>query len=335
MTIDKQHLEKRLAQGLLPIYILTGDEPLQMIETADSIRHQGQQAGYAERIILDINKGFNWGELNTHAHSLSLFNDKKIIDCRFKTLTIGNEGSKALQSYCEQATNNILLLIRLPKCTKAQQSTKWFKVLARFGVLLQFQVIEGKKLIQWIEQRLKYKNIRVENSNVIRLLSEQVEGNLLAAAQEIEKLGLIYPNQTISETKLIEAVSNSSRYNIFILLDCILLGDIKRSEKIFNALYAEGLAAQIILWGLSKELRLLAILAYQIKAGKNITQAINSQKDIWYKRQPLFYAALQRHSTAYWQKLLIKCTKTELILKGQQSGDVWFMLYQIALTMAK
>ncbi len=322
-----------LKQKCAPIYLLTGDEPFQLIEAIDSIRKTAQQQGYLERQIIDASGRFDWSELTIQATTMSLFAEKRLIELRMNKVNLGISGSKALIEYCQNLPTDVILLISMPKCNASQKKSKWFKTIDSKGIIVQIWELTGASLVDWIWQRMQAKSLQVTDRQVAVLLATKVEGNLLAAAQEIEKLGLQFPNQEIGLTQL-ETVEDSAHYLIFGLVDAALMGKIVRALKMLDRLKAEGMASQLVLWVLTKDIRLLASLAYQIQQGTLINQAIAARRDIFQNRQALIKSALQRHSLPYWHRLLSQCSEIDLMIKGRLAGDVWFNLKQTLTAIA-
>ena len=221
MRIGIQQLERHLKQGLAPIYLLTGDEPLQMGESADSIRLQARRQGYSGRDILEADTRFDWGQLAAEANSLSLFAEKRILDLRIPGGKPGTTGGKALVEYTQRPAEDTLLLITLPKLERAQANSKWLKAVEKTGVVIAIWPLEGRQLPSWIEQRMRTAGFQPD-SGVVEMLADRVEGNLLAARQEIDKLLLLYGPGRISPEQLTQSVADSARYDVFGLIDSAL-----------------------------------------------------------------------------------------------------------------
>jgi DNA polymerase-3 subunit delta len=323
------HLDRQLAG----IYLLSGDEPLQMGEAADLIRNNARKRGYSERDILEADSRFDWNQLIAEANSLSLFAEKRIIDLRIPSGKPGKEGGKALVEYAERPPEDTLLLITMPKLDRSQTSSKWCKTLEQSGVHLQIWPIELDRLPAWIDKRMQGAGL-VPERDVTTMLAERVEGNLLAAAQEIEKLLLLHGPGTITLEKLAESVSDSARYDVFGLVDSALDGKVARCIRILNGLRAEGTPPAVVLWALSRELRLMNNLASRIQGGQPIQQAVASERNIWDKRKPLVRKGLQRLRPGVWRRLLLLCGSTDRAIKGHDRRDPWLLLQDIATGMA-
>lgn len=332
MRLRIDQLDNHLKQGLAPIYLLTGDEPLQLGEAADAIRKQARAEGYSGRDILDAGKNFDWNELGAEANSLSLFAERRILDLRLASAAIGKGGSQALVDYAERPPTDTLLLITCPKLDRSQQNSKWVKTLDQTGVMLQIWPIDGPRLQPWIERRLRQHGL-IPEPEVVPMLAERVEGNLLAAAQEIDKLLLLNGPGVISPAQLTEAVADSARFDVFGLVDNALLGQPARVVRMLNGLRAEGVPPAVVLWALAREIRQLASMAFDMEKGSSADQVIASHR-VWNQRKTIVRQGLTRLRRRRWQQLLATCARTDRTIKGQEKGDPWELLRTITLAMA-
>ncbi len=320
-------------QGLAPIYLLSGDEPLQMNEIADAIRATARAQGFSGRDVLEAGGKFDWNELAAEANSLSLFAEKRIIDLRIPSGKPGRDGGKALAEYAERPPEDTLLLVTLPKLDRGQAASKWLKALEAKGVFIQIWPIEGGRLPPWIEQRLRQAGL-TPGPQVAAMLAERVEGNLLAAAQEIDKLKLLHGSGVITLEQLQESVADSARYDVYGLVDAALEGKVGRAVRMLNGLQAEGTAAAVVLWALARETRMLCTLARQVAQGRSPQQVVAGAREVWDKRKPLVGMGLQRLSLRQWQRLLQLCGLTDRAIKGQERQDPWLLLQRICSGMA-
>ncbi len=319
--------------GLAPVYLISGDEPLQMNEVADQVRSAARGAGFTEREILDAGPRFDWNELGSQANTLSLFAEKRIIDLRIPSGKPGREGSKALTDYAQRPPEDTLLLVTLPKLDRSQLRSKWLQALEQQGVLIQIWPIEANRLLPWIEQRMRQAGLTPE-PDVVPMLADRIEGNLLAAAQEIDKLKLLHGDGLISPQALQESVADSARYDVFGLVDSALEGKVGRTIRILNGLRAEGTAAPVVLWALNREVRLLCGLSRQVEQGQPPTRVVNASREVWDKRKPLVTRGLERLKPAQWRQLLKLCCLTDRAIKGQDRQDPWLQLQRICTHMA-
>jgi len=331
MRLRPDQLAAQLQKSLAPIYFLTGDEPLQMGEAADLIRSSAREQGHSEREVLEQGPGFDWDQLAGLADSLSLFGDRRILDLRLASAKVGNEGAKALLEFAQDPPPDTLLLMSAPKLERSQLNTKWVKALEQAGVLVQIWPLEGARLAPWIGQRLRRCGLAPE-PGVVDILVERVEGNLLAAAQEIEKLLLLQGPGVVTVERMLEAVADSARFDVFGLLDTLLSGDVARGMRMLAGLKGEGVAEAVVLWAFAREIRTLAMLAGEIERGASAERAMAAAR-IWEKRKPLVRQGL-RQSSFHWQGLLVKCAQADRSIKGQDPNDPWRLLQDLAMGLA-
>jgi len=320
LRLQFQQLAAALARALAPVYLVCGDEPLQLAEAADKIREAARAQGFEEREILDADAAFDWGRLAAAGSAMSLFCSRKLIELRASSARIGREGSEAVRAYCRDPSPDNLLLILAPGLERQELKAKWVEDVERTGVLLLVRPIAGRALTAWIEQRLAERDLRPE-PGVAALLAERVEGNLPAAAQEIEKLGLLYGEGGLDRVRLMSAIADSARYDLFDLTDAASSGNRARVQRILKTLEAEGTAPALVLWALARELRMLAAVAYAA-AGGNTAAALRAH-NVWESRQALVLSAVKRHTTAGLQALVARCAAIDLTIKGLAPGDPW------------
>lgn len=316
---------------LRPVYLLAGDEPLQLMEAGDMISAAAKKAGYVEREVHHVERSFDWGELYQAANAMSLFAEKKLIDLRFTSCKPGDKGSKALIEYCNNLSDSNILILRMPKLEKAVQNSKWCKTIDQVGGIIQIWPVDVDKLPGWIQQRAKAKGLTF-SAEAVRLLTEKVEGNLLAAAQEIEKLAL-NENKQVGVEDLMETVADAARFDVFKLTDSILGGKPVRTAKILAGLKASGEEPILILWALSNEIRTLIRVSGKLGTGKSLP-AIFKEERIWDSRQALVKTALQRLRGPLLSDCLRQAMTIDRMIKGMASGNVWDRLMDLSLTMS-
>lgn len=331
MRVYPDRLEQQLAGELAPVYVISGDEPLQLGECADAIRRAARDSGYSTREVLEVGSGFDWQQLAAEAAAFSLFADKKIIDLRINGGKPGADGSRALTAYCDDLPPDTLLLITLPKLDRSQQNSKWFKALDGVGITIQVWPIEAARLPAWIDRRLREAGIQ-PSRDAVRMLADRVEGNLLAARQEIDKLLLLHGRGPLDAEQLAAAVADSARYDVFELVDTALRGDAARTLHILDGLRAEGIAPSLVLWALHREARTMAQISADVAKGLSPEHAISRAK-VFNKRTGLVRQAIGQLRTAQWLALLEQCLCADRAIKGLTPGPPWIMLEQIALTM--
>ena len=332
MRVSIDQLANHLSRSLTSIYLISGDEPLQVGEAADRVRQAAKTAGYTDRLVMDHCAGFNWDELAATASEMSLFAERRVIDLRLSSAKIGTDGSKALTAYAERPSEDDLLLITCPKLERAQQGAKWVKTIEKRAVLVQVWPIEMTHLPRWIEQRLRSRGLNPE-PEVASMLAERVEGNLLAAAQEVEKLLLLNGPGAVTIEQMLAAVADSARFDVFGLVDAALQGNLLRVTRMLEGLRGEGLAPPVVLWALAREIRMLTSMCYAIDRGEQPDRVLANHR-VWEKRKPLVKRGLQRLPLKCWQQLLQQCGQTDRVIKGRAQGDPWQYLIAIASQMA-
>ncbi|MEJ2694798.1 MAG: DNA polymerase III subunit delta [Candidatus Thiodiazotropha sp.] len=331
MRLRNDQLAEQLQREPAPIYLISGDEPLQMREATDEVRAAARRLGFSEREVLDAATGFDWSALGAAAENLSLFGDRRLLELRLNSPKIGQEGAKTLTAYMEAPPPDTLLLITLPKLERAQSNSQWYKRLEQAGVVVQIWPVEGNRLPPWIEQRLRRAGL-VPEAGVVEMLADRVEGNLLAASQEIEKLLLQYGPGVVTQEQLIESVADSSRFDVFGLVDTLLAGEAAKGLRMLHSLRAEGVAAPVVLWALSREIRGLAQMAHEVERGRSADQVMGGQR-VWDKRKPLVRRGLQR-KPALWRQLLAVCARADRAVKGLEVSDPWLLFEDLVLGMA-
>ena len=330
MRIKLEFLENDLKKSLKSVYLVTGDEPLQQMEACDAIRSAARTRGFTEREVFHVERGFDWGQLLMSANSMSLFAEKKIIELRFNSAKPGDVGSKALIEYCQNLNDDNILIITMPKVDGAGQRGKWFKQLDQSGAIMQIWPIEINQLPGWIANRMRSKSLTPSREAVL-LLAEKVEGNMLAAAQEIDKLAIKAPAQ-IDVDDIIEAVEDAAKFDVFKLVDAILMAKLKRATRIMQGLKATGEEPVYVLWALSREIRTMTSMAYAQKKGDAIGAVLKTH-GVWDKRVPLVKAALHRLNEKQWSLLLQQVVKVDQVIKGVKKGNPWDELLDLSFAM--
>lgn len=332
MNLRPEQLASHLSQGLKAVYLVSGDEPLLVQEACDAIRAAAKQAGFSEREVYQVEGAFKWDEFLASGNALSLFAERKIIELRIPNGKPGDAGSKALQAYCDNLSDDNLLLVVCPKLDKSAQNSKWFKALDSAGVHLAVWPVEHQQLPRWISARMQQAGLQAD-PDAVKLLAELVDGNLLAAAQEIEKLKLLETGQHIDTACVRASVCDSSRYNIFNLVDTALAGDPAQTQKILSGLRAEGVEPATVIWALSREIRQLCGMALAVEQGQSAQQVMRQHR-VWSNRQSITGKALTRLPSRKLQRLLQRMALADQTMKGMQRGNVWDYLEQTALLLA-
>ena len=327
--INPEQLGRHLSSGLRPIYWISGDEPLLVQEAADAIRNAARQQGFSEREVHHTNAQFQWPQILQSANSMSLFAEKKLIEVRVHAIKIGDAGSKVLQEYCSRPNDDTLLLLISPKLDRPTQNTAWYKQVDQQGVVVTVWPIKEQQLPRWIEHRVKQAGLKADSA-ALDILTHKIEGNLLAAIQEIEKLKLLAYDGIIDAQMMASAVMDSARYDVFGLMDKTLSGNARTAVACLNGLKSEGTEPIVVLWAFSREIRTLLALKRAHAQGQSIdSQARNH--GIFPQRLPLIKAALARLNTPQLEHLLKLCAVVDRCVKGMDKQNPWDTLLDILL----
>ena len=345
MQLAPSQLSAQLQKGLRSLYVLHGDEPLLQQEAADTIRAAARLQGYTERSVHTVSGAhFDWSEVLAAGGSLSLFADKQIVEVRIPSGKPGKEGSAALQQLAAstQGNDSTLTLVSLPRLDAATRKGAWFGALENFGVSVQIDPIERNALPQWIAQRLQMQGQNVaageEGQRTLQFFADRVEGNLLAAFQEIQKLGLLYPRGDISQAQVEAAVVNVARYDVFKLSESVLSGQVARVQRMLDGLQAEGEAAVLVHYTIAEDIRALKRVKDAMVAGKPLPMALREQR-VWGARERLFERVLPRMTEARLTGLLLAAHQVDGIVKGLKvpdwPTDPWQALQRLALRFSR
>lgn len=332
MLLKGEQLAAHLERELRPLYVLYGDEPLLVIEAADAIRAKARQNGFSEREVLTVLPHFDWNQLLAAGGNLSLFGDRKLIDLRIPGGKPGKEGGAALQEWCRKLSPDNLLLITLPELDWREEKAVWFTTLVNAGVAIKLMAPPLAELPGWIAGRLRRQQQNAELEG-LRFIAERVEGNLLAAHQEIQKLGLLYPAGALSLAQIREAVLNVARYDIDGLREALLAGDVTRLSRTLDGLMHEGEAPPLVLWAMSEEIRALTVIRAGMDAGKPVDMLLKDAK-VWGPRANPVKKALQRLSTASLEAALQHAGKIDRLAKGIGQGNIWEEFLRLGLSLS-
>jgi len=333
MKLSGDDLTRHLAAGIKPLYVIHGEALLLSIEAADAIRAAARAAGYVEREVLTAEQGFKWAELRNSAQSLSLFSSRKLVELRIPSGKPGVEGAQALQDYCQQMSPDTVTLVTLPRLDKTAQGSKWFGALEAQGMVIATEEITLAALPSWIAGRLKRQG-QSADADTLRFLAERVEGNLLAAYQEIQKLALLFPAGPLSFEQVKDAVMDVARYDVFKLSEAMLAGDVARYARILDGLRAEGAATVLILWALAEDIRTLGKVLRAIQNGGNLATALRDAR-VWGVRQKLVERAVRRFNPAIAERALRQAAHIDKVVKGLRPGDAWDELLQLGMRCAR
>ncbi len=343
MQLALAQLDAHLQKTLRPLYTLHGDEPLLLQEAADAIRAAARQQGYTERTVHTVaGAHFDWGSVLASGGSLSLFADKQIIEVRIPSGKPGKDGSVALQQLAEQAQGNdsTLTLVILPRLDRQTMSGAWFAALESFGLTVKVDPVERAQLPAWIAARLGRNGQRVlpgeEGQRTLAFFADRVEGNLLAAHQEIQKLALLYPQGELSYAQVEAAVLNVARYDVFKLSEAVLGGQAARVQRMLDGLQAEGEAAVLVHYTLAEDIRALKRVKDAIAAGRPLPMALREQR-VWGLKERLFERVLPRLTPLMLDGLLHGAHRVDGIVKGLKAPDWptdgWQALHKLAMDL--
>ena len=336
MQLRPEALDGHLAKGLAPLYVITSDEHLLALEAADKIRRAARAQGYSERDVLTVERSFKWGELLAANQAMSLFGDKKLIELRIPGGKPGKDGSAALQSYAKDLNPDNLTLITLPKLDWQTAKAAWVGSLQQAAVYVEIPNIERPQLPAWIGMRLASQQQSADRQG-LDFIADRVEGNLLAAHQEIQKLGLLYEPGKLSFEQVQDAVLNVARYDVFKLSEAMLAGDPARLVRMLEGLKGEGEALPLVLWAVSEEIRTLLKLKSGMAQGRPLGALLKEYR-IWGPRERMMEPALRRISLPTLEAAMQQAAQVDRMVKGlrakQFAGDAWDAMLQLALRVA-
>jgi len=298
----------------------------------DAVRTRARERGCSERLVFNVETGFDWNALLQARDSLSLFAEQRLVELRLPTGKPGDAGAKALREYADRPPEGDVLLVIAGKIDKDAQRSKWFTALEQAGVVVQVWPLKAAQLPDWIERRMCARGLQ-PTSEAVTLLAERVEGNLLACAQEIEKLLLLHGTGTVDGAAVTTAVADSARYSVYDLVDRAMAGEPVATTRILRGLQGEGEQPTLVLWALAREIRSLAGMADELRRGGALDQVLFKNR-VWENRKPLVRNTLKRSSLQRLQRLLRLAGRIDRVIKGAATGNVWDELLQLALGLA-
>lgn len=331
MKISGDNLAAALSRGVSPIYLVTGDDPLLTGEACDAIRQRAREAGYTGRDLHFVERGFDWSALHADTQSLSLFAERRIIEIRLATPNVG-DGADTLIDLATQAAPDIIIVVMAPRLDGRAMNAKWVSAIEKQGVVVQIWPIERPRLPAWVQQRLGRHGLRADTA-VAATIADRVEGNLLAAHQEIEKLALLHPSGTLTAEDVLDAVVDSARYDVLQLGEVAMRGLAARALKILQGLKQEGVDATLVLWGLNKDLQWLARVKVLMRAGQSADSAMNAEY-VWRPRQGAMRTALTRLEASAIRGLIEDAARVDRCIKGALRRDPWTELEALVARLA-
>lgn len=341
MQIRSEQLQAHLQKGLRPLYTVWGDEPLLAQEAGDAIRAAARAGGCTERQVHTVSGAhFDWSSLVGESMAMSLFCDRQLIEIRIPSGKPGKDGSEALQRYCQNLSVDVVTLVQLPKLDRSQQGSQWFGSLDAAGVTVRVDPIERKSLPLWIAQRLALQGQRVQGGEAgqrtLAFFADRIEGNLLAAHQEMQKLGLLYPTGELSFEQIESAVLNVARYDVFKLGEAVLAGQVARALRMLEGLQAEGEAAVLVHWTLAEDIRALKRVKEALGGGKPLPMVLREER-VWGAKERLFERLVPLLTEDALAQLLDAAQACDGLVKGLKHADwpddPWDGLKRLALLL--
>ena len=330
MQINADQLARQLERGLAPLYLVSGDEPLQVEECGDAIRRRAEAGGCSERSVFTVEPGFDWDGLRTATQSLSLFAERRLIELRLPTGRPGEAGAALLSELAGNVSADIVLLVITGKLDKTQRESSWVQAIETAGTHVVIWPLDAQKLPAWLTQRFAARGLKPE-AGVVDLLAWHLEGNMLAAAQEVDKLAMLCLNGRVAHADVEESLADSARFSVYQLVDAALAGEVVAARRILASLRTEGTEPILILWALARELRTLAQMGQELARGKPESAVLARA---WAQRRTLVGKALRRHPAPVWLGFMRRSALLDRILKGRASGDVWLELERLLLAVA-
>ena len=335
MQVRLEQLEEQLARQLAPVYLLSGDEPLQIMEAAEKIRQAAKRQGFIEREVWVADAQFDWTNLNSAGDALSLFASQKLLDVRLANCKLNQTASKALQHYLERLPSDKVLILQTTRLDKVCKNSAWVKKIEQVGVAVQVWDLSPAQTIAWVAKRMRNAGLHASD-DAIRYLAERIEGNLLAAAQEITKLQLLYAQQRIEVSDIQAVVADSARFTVFDLVDAVLSQDSQRLQHILHILQEENTALTLVVWTLSDLLRQLYSGSLNLQTGQSNQALLLRMPKL---RQGLFLKVLNQHRNTQWSVLFQQAAQLDQLSKGVglmegNAQRVWDQLLLLALALA-
>lgn len=327
--IRPDELERHLDRQLAPVYLIGGEEPLFVQDAQDAVRAAARKAGCDERVLLDVETGFDWGRLAEAGTSRSLFGERNLIELRMPTGRPGTAGAKAISEYCKSPSQDAVLMINTGSLDSSQRRSAWVSAVEKGGVFVYAWPLPLAQLPRWIDRRLRGLGLSVPAA-ALELLVERAEGNLLAVAQEIDKLRLLFGTGELTVEQVREAVADSARYTVYDLADAALAGEIGRCVRILRGLREEGVDPVLVLWALARDLRLVTALAERAPSAE-----LFRRERVFQSRQATLQQAARVAPAPVWRRLLLRAARADQVIKGVASGRPWDELVQLSTAFAR
>ncbi|MEN1957762.1 DNA polymerase III subunit delta [Luteimonas changyuni] len=331
--LSPEQLAGGLSRGpLAPVYLVAGAEPLRVLECADAIRAEARVQGYAEREVFEVDgRDIDWDSLEASLRAPSLFATRRLIEVRLPTTKPGKRGGEVIAGYCADPPPDTCMLVTGGEWSR-KHGGKWSEAVAAAGAIAVAWPVKPHELQGWLEARLRRQGVRADRG-AVQLLLERVEGNLLAAAQEIDKLVLIAGDETLDAARMQALVADAARYDVFRLVDSALNGEGAQAVRMLAGLRAEGAAVPALMGMVVMELQRAAALARVKARGGNLASEFKAQR-IWDAKEAAYRRALDRHPAARWERFVAVAGEVDRVAKGRGAGDEWLMLERLLLAVA-
>ncbi|HEY4531167.1 MAG TPA: DNA polymerase III subunit delta [Luteimonas sp.] len=331
--LSPEQLASGLARGpLAPVYLVAGAEVLRVLECADAIRAAAREQGYAEREVFEVEgRDIDWDGLEASLRAPSLFAARRLIEIRLPTSKPGKQGAEVIAGYCAAPPADVCLLVTGGEWSR-KHGGKWSEAIAAAGAVAVAWPVKPHELQGWVEARLRRRGVRAD-AGAVQLLVERVDGNLLAAAQEIDKLALLATDGTLDATRMQALVADSARYDVFRLVDAALNGQGAQAVRMLAGLRAEGEAVPALMGMVVMELQRMTALARVKARGGNLGAEFKAQR-IWDAKEAAYRRALERHPPARWERFVAVAGQVDRVAKGRGAGDEWLLLERLLLAVA-
>lgn len=320
MKFNSDTLLTHLEQQLLPVYLISGDEPLLIAESSDAVRARARAAGFTERETHFMERGGDWNDVRASANNLSLFAERRIVEIRMPTAKPGNTGSAAIVALLENKDPDRVLLITTSKLDRDAQGAEWVRAVETHGALVQVWPVEASRLVGWLRARAKRLRLDIENE-ALEIIAERTEGNLLAADQELQKLRMITRGDRVSTEDALGSVADSARFDVFQLGECALAGDTARALRMLEVLRAEGVEPTLVLWSLNKSVR-------------DLWGALHSpggRQPAWRRQSAALEQGERRAPKLHFGRLTARAARADRMIKGREMGDAWDEMALLAM----
>ena len=334
MQLKAEQLAAQLSQGLSPVYLIYGDEHMLVEESSDIIRQSAKRAGVEDRQTWHVEGRFDWSQIKWQEQTMSLFSSQRLLEIRLPSGSPGKDGGEAIRRYCDNPPDDTFLLIISGKIDAKSKKSKWFTAIDKLGVTVPIWPVGATELPAWISRRMQQKGLSASQT-AKTLLAERVEGNLFAAAQEIEKLTLLAKDGQVEDQLVLDSVADNARFQAFGLMDAVYAGQAEKVPRMLDRLKAEGNDFLAVFSAVSWSLHRMVSMAIQASQGENLDRIISSQRPtIIYKSQPIIQNALRRYSVQHWQKVLVDMAEIDAAAKGANLQSPWLLLESLCLKLA-